>query len=51
VIDDGPKDSTKQKVIVLRRVREDENYVHKEEIFVCIAIPTSFVELREPLSF
>jgi adenylate kinase family enzyme len=47
VVDRGPKDPTKQKVIVLRRVREDEEYVRKEEIPVSIGIPEYYKELRE----
>jgi adenylate kinase family enzyme len=47
VIDRGPKCPTTQKVVVLRRVRDGESYVHKEEIPVSIGIPEYFAELRE----
>jgi hypothetical protein len=47
VVDRGPHDPTKQKVIVLRRVREGEDYMHREEIPVSIGIPAYFAELKK----
>jgi hypothetical protein len=47
VVDRGPRDPTKQRVVVLRRVREGEDYVHKEEIPVSIGIPEYFTELKQ----
>lgn len=47
VVDNGPKVPKKQKVIILRKVRDNEDYVHKEEIPVSIGIPEYFNELKE----
>lgn len=47
VVDNGPKVPKKQKVVILRKVRDNEEYVHKEEIPVSIGIPEYFNELRE----
>jgi hypothetical protein len=47
VVDRGPHDSTKQKVIVLRRVRDGEDFGHRDEIPVSIGIPTYFAELKK----
>lgn len=47
VVDKGPRVPTKQKVVILRKVRDNEDYVHKEEIPVSIGIPEYFNELKE----
>lgn len=47
VVDKGPKVPKKQKVVILRRVRDNEEYTRKEEIPVSIGIPEYFTELRE----
>lgn len=47
IIERGPKVPKKKKVIVLRKVHQGENYVHKEEIPVSIGIPQYYNELRQ----
>lgn len=47
VIEKGPREPQKQKVIVLRRARENEEYVKREEIPVSIGIPEYFTELQK----
>lgn len=46
VVERGPHVPQKQKVVVLRRVRENEEYIHKDEIPVSIGIPRYFNELK-----
>lgn len=47
VVERGPREPTKQKVVVLRRVHDGEDYVHKTEIPISIGIPEYFTELRQ----
>lgn len=47
VVDRGPKEPPKQKVVVLRRAKDGEEYLHKDEIPVSIGIPEYFEELRQ----
>jgi adenylate kinase family enzyme len=47
IVDRAQKDPTKQRVAVLRRLREGETYVHKDEIPVSIGIPEYCTELRK----
>ena len=47
VVERGPKEPVKQKVVVLRRAHDGEEYVHKNEIPVSIGIPEYFTELKQ----
>lgn len=47
VIERGPKQPVKQKVVVLRKVREGEEFSKEQEIPVSIGIPKYFQELKK----
>ena len=47
VVERGPKQPVKHKVVVLRKVRDGEEFVKKTEIPVSIGIPQYFQELRK----